>query len=192
MTLSRKSVTSAVFRAGRVPEPEKITSSMPDARVFLYETFAHHPRQRFDEVRLAAAVRSNDAGQPAFDDELAGSTKDLNPRRRSRKTSCAQHFRAGGHARPRMKQASEHAVDDRRHFRDRQGPFVGVPVDEEVRVESTLNSSSPSFRTALTSSRKALGPSSRPRRTPVKNRQVWRFGAARPWRFRRTPRLPAA
>ena len=33
--LSRKSVTSAVLRAGRVPEPEKMTSSMPDARMFL-------------------------------------------------------------------------------------------------------------------------------------------------------------
>ena len=33
--LSRNSVTSAVLREGRVPEPEKITSSMPEARMFL-------------------------------------------------------------------------------------------------------------------------------------------------------------
>ena len=34
-------------------------------------------------------------------------------------------------ARPPSVQASEHAVDDRRQFRNRQGPFVGIPVDEE-------------------------------------------------------------
>ena len=33
--LSRNRETSAVLREGRVPEPEKITSSMPDARMFL-------------------------------------------------------------------------------------------------------------------------------------------------------------
>jgi hypothetical protein len=33
--LSRKRPTSAVLRAGRLPEPEKITSSMPEARMFL-------------------------------------------------------------------------------------------------------------------------------------------------------------
>src|ERR1044071_2417764 len=35
--LSRMRVTSAELRAGRLPEPEKITSSMPEARMALYE-----------------------------------------------------------------------------------------------------------------------------------------------------------
>ena len=37
----------------------------------LVRAFAHHPAQRLDEVRLAAAVGADDAGQSALDDELA-------------------------------------------------------------------------------------------------------------------------
>ena len=36
----------------------------------LERAFAHHPAQRLDEVRLAAAVRPDDAGQPGLDPEL--------------------------------------------------------------------------------------------------------------------------
>ena len=38
----------------------------------LVRAFAHHPAQRLDEVGLAAAIRPDDAGQAALDDELAG------------------------------------------------------------------------------------------------------------------------
>src|SRR5262247_1709719 len=54
--LSMNSVTSAVLRAGRSCEPAKITSSMA--------------AQRLKQVRLAAAVGSNHAGQAGFDQEL--------------------------------------------------------------------------------------------------------------------------
>ena len=37
LALSSTSPTSAILREGRLPEPEKITSSMPDARMDLYE-----------------------------------------------------------------------------------------------------------------------------------------------------------
>ena len=36
----------------------------------LERTLAHHPAQRFDQIRLAAAVRPDDAGQPRLDLEL--------------------------------------------------------------------------------------------------------------------------
>jgi hypothetical protein len=32
--------------------------------------FAHHPAQRFQQVRLAAAVRADDAGQPLGDHQI--------------------------------------------------------------------------------------------------------------------------
>jgi hypothetical protein len=34
--------------------------------------FAHRPAQRLDQIRLAAAVRSDDAGQTGFDHEISG------------------------------------------------------------------------------------------------------------------------
>lgn len=39
--------------------------------------FAHRPAQRFDEVRLAAAVRSDDAGEARFDHEVGGLNEGL-------------------------------------------------------------------------------------------------------------------
>ena len=36
----------------------------------LCEDFAHHPAQRFDQVRLAAAVRPDHAGQARLDQEI--------------------------------------------------------------------------------------------------------------------------
>src|SRR5713101_2540361 len=56
--LSRVSNTSAMLRAGRVPAPEKMTSSIS------------LPRICFDEVRLAAAVGADDAGHAGFDGEF--------------------------------------------------------------------------------------------------------------------------
>ena len=38
----------------------------------LERTLAHHPAQRLDEIRLAAAVRADDAGQAGLDLELGG------------------------------------------------------------------------------------------------------------------------
>ncbi len=62
-TLSRNSVTSAVLRAGRVPEPEKITSSMPDARMFLYELSPITQRSASTRFDLPQPFGPDDAGQ---------------------------------------------------------------------------------------------------------------------------------
>ncbi len=42
---------------------------------------AHHPAQRFQQVRLATAVRSDDPGQPRLDAELGGIDEGLEPRK---------------------------------------------------------------------------------------------------------------
>ena len=100
----------------------------------LVRAFAHHPAQRLDEVRLAAAVRADDAGQPALDDELARFDEGFESEKaKAGKLHARLPQGERKPARPRTKQASEHAVDDRRHFRNRQGPFVGIPVDEKGR-----------------------------------------------------------
>ena len=50
----------------------------------LVGAFAHHPAQRFEQVRLAAAIGADDAGQALFDDNSVGSTNDLKPESLSR------------------------------------------------------------------------------------------------------------
>ncbi len=106
--LSRKSVTSAVLRAGRVPEPEKMTSSMPGRAHVLVRAFAHHPAQRLDEVRLAAAVRPDHAGQAALDDELAGFDEGFEAEEAQPENFMPRHPPASGRRRPslRSEQAS--------------------------------------------------------------------------------------
>ena len=59
-----------MLRAGRLAVPAKITSSISPPRMLLGAVLAHHPAQRLDQVRLAAAVRADDAGQAGLDDEL--------------------------------------------------------------------------------------------------------------------------
>ncbi len=68
--LSIVSATSARLRAGRPAVPPKITSSIAPPRSRWAEALAHHPAQRFGEVRLAAAVRADDAGQTRADRHL--------------------------------------------------------------------------------------------------------------------------
>ena len=133
-TLSRKSVTSAVFLAGLVPDPEKMTSSMPDARMFLYELSPITQRNASTRFDLPQPFGPTMPVSPRSMTNSPGSTKDLNPRRRRRENFMHAYPRASRNPLARLRvQASEHAVDDRRHFRNRQGPFVGVPVDEEGR-----------------------------------------------------------
>src|SRR3954471_11478430 len=68
--LSIVMVTSAWLRAGRLPEPAKITASMSAARRDLCEVSPI--AQRLDEIGLAAAVRTDHAGQAGFDHEISG------------------------------------------------------------------------------------------------------------------------
>jgi len=61
---------SAWLRAGRFPEPAKITASMSAARSDLCEVSPIAQRNASDQVRLAAAVRTDHAGQSRFDHEV--------------------------------------------------------------------------------------------------------------------------
>ena len=67
---SISSDTSAKSRAGRVAVPAKMTSSIPPPRSDFGLAFAHHPADRLEQVRLAAAVGADDAGQPRLDPQL--------------------------------------------------------------------------------------------------------------------------
>src|SRR5690606_16390010 len=82
--LSRKRVTSAVLRAGRVAEPEKMTSSMPDARIFLYELSPITQRNASTRLDLPQPLGPTTPVSPLSMTNSLGSTKDLKPRRRSR------------------------------------------------------------------------------------------------------------
>ena len=68
--LSRNSVTSAVLRDGRVAGAGEDHVVHAGRAHVLVGAFAHHPAQRLDEVRLAAAIGPDHAGQPALDEEF--------------------------------------------------------------------------------------------------------------------------
>jgi hypothetical protein len=54
---------------GRVAAPAKITSSIPAAHRG-GPVFAHHPAQRLEQVRLAAAIRADHPGQAGRDHQI--------------------------------------------------------------------------------------------------------------------------
>ena len=88
----------------------------------LVGAFAHHPAQRLDEIRLAAAIRPDDAGQAALDDELGrfdegfeaeqAKAVELHPRTPGRIAQRRAPER-------RLAWTSEQRVDDGRHFLNR-------------------------------------------------------------------------
>src|SRR3990170_2948364 len=94
--LSRKSVTSAVLRAGRVPEPEKMTSSIPDARMFLYELSPITQRNASTRLDLPQPFGPTTPVRPRSMTNSPGSTKDLKPRRRSRENLIGAAGRSCG------------------------------------------------------------------------------------------------
>ena len=63
----------------------------------LVGAFAHHPAQRLDEIGLAAAVRPDDAGQAALDDEFAGFDEGLE----AEEAEAGEFHRAGPRATPK-------------------------------------------------------------------------------------------
>src|SRR5690554_5618192 len=81
--LSRNSVTSAVLRAGRVEEPEKMTSSIPEARMFLYELSPITQRNASTRLDFPQPFGPTTPVSPGSMTNSLGSTKDLKPRRRS-------------------------------------------------------------------------------------------------------------
>src|SRR5690606_24471939 len=151
--LSRKSVTSAVLRAGRVPEPEKMTSSIPEARMFLYELSPMTQRNASTRLDLPQPLGPTTPVSPRSITNSLGSTKDLKPTKRS----LLNFMRAcpGAHHAPRRKNscgayrrgsitADICSIDI--------APEYFFPFMKKVGVAVTPKSE-PLARTALTSSR---------------------------------------
>ena len=82
--LSTTSETSAVLRAGRLRLPWKITSSMPDARMFLYELSPITQRSASTRFDLPQPFGPTTPVSPGSMRNSVGSTKDLKPRTRRR------------------------------------------------------------------------------------------------------------
>ena len=77
--LSSTSVTSALLRAGRLPEPEKITSSMPEARIALYELSPITQRSASTRLDLPQPFGPTTPVRPGSRYSSVESEKDLNP-----------------------------------------------------------------------------------------------------------------
>ena len=95
----RRAITSAVLRAGRLPLPEKITSSMPEARMFLYELSPITQRSASTRLDLPQPFGPTTPVRPGSIRNSVGSTKDLKPRTRSRVNFNAPAPRAQAPAR---------------------------------------------------------------------------------------------
>src|ERR1700761_4874503 len=86
--------TSAWFREGRVPEPAKITSSIPPARMALAELAPITQRRASKRLDLPQPFGPTTPVRPGSIRNSVGSTKDLKPERRSR-WKCNRFARAG-------------------------------------------------------------------------------------------------
>src|SRR5664279_4243975 len=82
--LSIEIATSALLRAGRVLEPEKMTSSIEEARMDLYEDSPITQRSASTRLDLPQPFGPTTPVKPGSIRKSVGSTNDLNPIRRSR------------------------------------------------------------------------------------------------------------
>ena len=88
--LSIEIATSAVLRAGRLLVPEKITSSMAEARMDLYEVSPITQRSASTRLDLPQPFGPTTPVSPGSIRKSVGSTNDLNPIRRSRVSFIVQ------------------------------------------------------------------------------------------------------
>ncbi len=72
-------MTSAMLRAGRDDVPEKMTSSMPEARMLLYELSPITQRSASSRFDLPQPFGPTTPVSPGSITSSVGSTKDLNP-----------------------------------------------------------------------------------------------------------------
>src|SRR5690554_4118244 len=77
--LSRVTTTSAELRAGRLLEPEKITSSMPEARMALYELSPITQRSASTRLDFPHPFGPTTPVSPGSNTSSTGSVKDLKP-----------------------------------------------------------------------------------------------------------------
>ena len=89
------SPTSALLREGRLPEPEKITSSMPEARMFLYELSPITQRRASTRFDLPQPFGPTTPVSPGSILNSALSQKLLKPVRRKRSNFIVVTLRSG-------------------------------------------------------------------------------------------------
>src|ERR1700734_4362992 len=89
------SPTSALLREGRLPEPEKITSSMPEARIFLYELSPITQRRASTRFDLPQPFGPTTPVSPGSILNSALSQKLLKPARRKRSNLLVVTLRPG-------------------------------------------------------------------------------------------------
>ena len=77
-------MTSAMLRDGRCVVPEKMTSSMPEARMVLYELSPITQRSASSRLDLPQPLGPTTPVRPGSMNSSVGSTNDLNPESRSR------------------------------------------------------------------------------------------------------------
>src|SRR5450759_5996472 len=82
--------TSALLRAGRLLVPEKITSSIEEARMDLYEDSPITQRSASTRLDLPQPFGPTTPVRPGSIMKSVGSTNDLNPIRRSRVSFMVQ------------------------------------------------------------------------------------------------------
>ncbi len=92
LELSTEIDTSALLRAGRVFEPEKITSSIEDARMDLYEDSPITQRSASTRFDLPQPFGPTTPVKPGSIRKSVGSTNDLKPSRRRRVSFMVQNF----------------------------------------------------------------------------------------------------
>jgi hypothetical protein len=97
--LSTAMATSAVLRAGRLPEPEKITSSMSAARMDLCEVSPMTQRSASTRFDLPQPLGPTTPVSPGSIRKSVGSTKDLKPISRNRVSFMLVLFLGTGLAR---------------------------------------------------------------------------------------------
>src|SRR6478609_7701881 len=85
-------VTSAWLRAGRLPEPAKITASMSAARSDLYEVSPIAQRSASTRFDLPQPLGPTTPVKPGSMTKSVGSTKDLKPCRRRRVIFISTHL----------------------------------------------------------------------------------------------------
>src|SRR5690606_18895849 len=99
--LSRTRVTSAVLRAGRPPEPEKITSSMPEARMALYELSPMTQRMASTRLDLPHPLGPTMPVSPGSMNNTVSSENDLKPCSLRRENFMGEYLRPDRHPPPK-------------------------------------------------------------------------------------------
>src|SRR5690606_857007 len=93
--LSMRSATSAMLRAGRVPVPPKMTSSISPPRIRLADVSPITQRRASTRFDLPQPFGPTIPVNPGSIRSSVGSTKDLKPERRSRVKRMRSGFRGG-------------------------------------------------------------------------------------------------